>query len=57
MNKNQFGVSMFKFKIKSGNMSVEVASLDVKFSFTCGESGLYQNIVKFQKVMGIKKYN
>lgn len=48
---------MFKFKIKSGNISVEVVSLDVKFSFTCGESNLHQNIVKFQKVMGIRKYN
>ena len=34
-----------------GNLYTKFAILDITFHFTCGESDLYQNIVKFQNIM------
>ena len=36
---------------REGNSRTKFAILDIKFLFTCDESDLCQNIVKFQNVM------
>ena len=44
-------LSLTSFGSSSGNSCTKFAILDITFRFTCGQSDLYQNIVKFQNIM------
>ena len=46
-----FLIFLKSFGNSGGNSYTKFAILDIKFPFTCGESDLYYNIVKFQYIM------